>query len=131
MFLFSLIRLCMCVRQILLCHKHVSSSFVRKQCMIFDAWCRSSIYCLLFFPTNTILTNVSNIRQWLYSKTTLYPSSHNWLILIRLCFKPSTRRTSLILNEDLLLMVPTPRIFPLLLSPQFMNPSFLKLNFAN
>ena len=55
--------------------------------------------------------------------------SHNWLMLKRLCFSPSTNSTSLISN---VFPPPTslvPSIFPLLLSPYVTNPCSFLLKF--
>ena len=53
---------------------------------------------------------------------TLYPLLHNWLMLSKLCFKPSTKRTSSTMKEDTLPILPIPMILPFELSP---NVTFL------
>ena len=57
--------------------------------------------------------------------------SHSWLMLSRLCFSPSTYKTSWISKILLSPIKPLPRILPLLLSPYVTCPSSLKMMFTN
>ena len=84
----------------------------------------SMVYILFYFSAiiDVFLYGFS-IMQALDSNLTIYPLSHNWLILKRLYFKPSTNKTSSIKKLDLLPMVPLPMILPLLLSPKVTYPS--------
>ena len=84
------------------------------------------------FPVNNTLPEISfEIVQVLASKLTLYPLSHSWLMLRRLCFSPSTYSTFSIVVESLVPTSPLPRIFPLLLSPYVTYPSALSFRFMN
>ena len=72
-----------------------------------------------------------SMMQALDSNLIIYPLSHNWLMLKRLCFKPSTNKTSSIKKLDLLPMVPLPMILPLLLSPKVTYPSSMLVSLEN
>ena len=74
----------------------------------------SIVYTLFYFIAiiDVFLCSFS-IMQALDSNLVIYPLSHNWLILKRLCFKPSINKIYLIKKLDLLLMVHLPMILHL------------------
>ncbi len=64
-----------------------------------------------------VLTSRSSILLLLKSNLL-----NNWLILSKLCFKPSAKSTSSIMREDSLPILPIPMIFPFELSPNLTFP---------
>ena len=86
----------------------------------------------LVCPVKMVLSFlISLIMQWDASKITLKPLSQSWLMLKRLCFKPSTKKTLSIREDVSLPMLPWPMILPFALSPKVTYPFFLFIRKAN
>ena len=114
-----LLRWCIWIWANLLCHNQDSSFLVSKQFMLDVMQETLSIYTLFtLLPTRTFsLDFESAMRQRLGSKVILYPLSHSWLMLSKLCFNQSTKSTSLMITLSSPPMSQTPRILSRLLSP--------------
>ena len=65
------------------------------------------------------------------SNETLYPISHNWLMLIKLCLNPLTYRTFSINIEGVIWILPILIIYPLPLSPKVTTPPSLIFRVTN
>lgn len=103
-----------------LCQSHESSLMeTRHLALVKDTSFKSSMYTLFtLYPLSTsFFLSLCLIMQQSFENDTLYPLSHNWLILMRLCLRPSTKRTSEIVVNEGLPTLPFPSISPLLLSP--------------
>ena len=112
----------------LLCHNQWILSFLSllaiKHWLKFDMLLRSITYTFscLFLIKIMLLSFGLVITHIMVLKDIVYPLSHNWLIIIRLCFKPFICRTLSIKIVELIWILPMLTILPWPLSPNVTTP---------
>lgn len=117
----------------LLCHD-IASSFIDINHETF--WDYNSFIFILYkfpclFAINTNEPLSFKTLHWSFSRVTLYPLSHNWLILNRFCFRPSTNKTLSIESERFVPIFPIPMILTFGFPPKVTNLPFLFLRLRN